>query len=95
MENRLRPRFQPQRHHSLRDSVRDSGDGDFILLLLHPRDLPVIGPRDDVAPGVGRRLQILVARPLCGEHVIHDARSRPPVWITEASGRVQPARVGL
>ena len=26
MENRLRPGFQPQRHHSLRDSVRDSGN---------------------------------------------------------------------
>jgi hypothetical protein len=26
-----------------------------------PRYLPVIGPRDDVAPGVGRRLQVLVA----------------------------------
>ena len=37
MENQLRPGFQPQRHHSLRDSVRDSGDGDFILLLLQSR----------------------------------------------------------
>ena len=37
MENRLGPGFQPQRHYSLRDSVRDSGDGDFILPLLQSR----------------------------------------------------------
>jgi hypothetical protein len=34
MEDRFDLPFQPARHHRLGDSVRDSGDGGFILLLL-------------------------------------------------------------
>jgi hypothetical protein len=37
MEFRFHFFLQPGRDHGLRDSVRDSGDGDFILLLLQSR----------------------------------------------------------